>query len=129
MRRQRRDKAAAATGLAKRSTRAPGLALAQRVLAVLQQRGHQVAEDGARSGLDLRRHGHAGRQLDHLVADLHLAAVEGYAGEIAELLVLRLARARFRPARLVGRLFASLLARHRVLRNAQHLARQHARSA
>ena len=59
---------------------APALRLhspfAQALLFVASERGQQIADDPAGSGLDFDGYGHAGRKIDALVLDLHLAAVD-----------------------------------------------------
>ena len=83
--------------------------LAQAVVPVSQQGREQVADDTARAGLDLDGHRHAGRQIDQLVVDLHLRAVERDARRIDQLLARRLARGFVvlrRAARLVLGLFS-----------------------
>lgn len=54
-----------------------GLSLPQTLLLVPQQWRQQVFDDAALSGLDLRRHRHARREVDHTVFDLHSGFVEG----------------------------------------------------
>src|SRR6266536_2281379 len=52
------------------------LTLAQAVLSVFAQRREQIADDAALAGPDLSGDGHPRRQIDRLVLDLHLGAVE-----------------------------------------------------
>lgn len=58
---------------------------------VPHQRRQQIFDDAPQPGLDLDRHRHTGRQVDQLVLDLHLRAVERDAGGVEQFLPLRLA--------------------------------------
>jgi hypothetical protein len=72
--------------------------LPQSLLPVSEKRRQQIADDPARAGPDLDRHGHAGPR-DGLTLDLHLRAVERHARRVDELLALRLAGRFVRPRR------------------------------
>jgi hypothetical protein len=101
--------------------------LPQRLLLILEQRREQIAHHRALAGLDLHRHRHAGREIDHLVLDLHLRAVERDPRGIEQFLAFRLARGVVRAGHLVVRLLQRrFVPRDRVLRDAEHLAAQQA---
>ena len=53
-----------------------GSTFAQRFLSVFQHRRQEVADDSARARFDLDRNSHTGGQIDELILDLHLSAVE-----------------------------------------------------
>src|SRR3979411_147926 len=72
------------------------LPLPQGFLPVFCQRREQVADDSARTCLELDRHGHSGAELDALLVDLHLRAVKRDARGILKLLTFRLAGTRRR---------------------------------
>src|SRR5260370_41142882 len=52
------------------------LPLAQALLLVAHDRREQIAEHGALAGLDLHRDRHAEPEIDQVVVDLHVLAVE-----------------------------------------------------
>src|ERR1700730_3745248 len=64
------------------------LSFAQAILAVFAQGGEQITDDAALAGLDLGGDRHAGRQVDHLVLDPHLATVERDARRVSGPLVI-----------------------------------------
>ena len=61
--------------------------VAQAFVAIFEQRREQILDHPPRAGLDLDRHRHAGREVDHAVLDLHLRLVERDARGIDQLLV------------------------------------------
>src|SRR5580704_10784693 len=67
------------------------LALAQRLLPVAAQRRQEIAQNGSRSGLDLHRHCHPGRQIDHPVVDPDLRSAQRDARAVVQFLAFRLA--------------------------------------
>src|SRR5215471_147756 len=91
----------------------PPSPLVHDLLPVAHQRRQQIVEDAARSGLDLDRHRHAGREVDDLLVDQHRGAVERDARAVAQLLALRLARLVRRAGLPLGAILR-LVARNRV---------------
>src|SRR6202021_2043239 len=70
------------------------LSLPQALLLVAHERRQQILDDAPLSGLDLDRHRHAGRKVDHAAFDLHAHGVERDARRVEELLAGRFAGAR-----------------------------------
>jgi hypothetical protein len=59
--------------------------LAQTLLGVAQNGREQIIDDPPRAGPDLDRDGHARREIDQFVVDLHLGLVERHAGRVGGL--------------------------------------------
>jgi len=59
---------------------------------VLLDGGEEVGDDMARTGLNLNRHGHAGREVNHAVVNLHLRLIEAHTGGVDKLLPFGLTR-------------------------------------
>src|SRR5216683_6971260 len=107
-------------------TSAGALPLAQDLVPVAQQRRQEVAQDRPRAGLDFDRYRHAGRQIDHLLVDLHLRTVQRNTGAVVQFLALRLAGLVSRPLPAVLGPVSLPVTDDGVLRDAEHLALQEA---
>src|ERR1700704_550270 len=103
--------ASATSRRAKRRSREARSSLAQALLFVARERREQIADDAARTGLDLDGDGHPGREIDRLAFDLHPGPVERHARGVGQILALRFAAACFGALRLVARLVLRLVMR------------------
>jgi hypothetical protein len=90
---------------------------------VLEDRREQVAEHAALPGLDLDRHRHARAEVDEVVVDLHLGAIERDARGIGELLAFGLTAGvvRARHRLVVCCFLQRLVAADGILGDAEHL--------
>src|SRR5712675_2540500 len=100
--------------------------LAQALLLVARERREQIADDAARTGLDLDGDGHPGREIDRLAFDLHPGPVERHARGVGQILALRFAAACFGALRLVARLVLRLVVRDGVRGDGEDLALEQA---
>src|SRR3981081_1473674 len=103
--------ASATSRRAKRRSREARSSLAQGLLFVARERREQIADDAARTGLDLDGDGHPGREIDRLAFDLHPGPVERHARGVGQILALRFAAACFGALRLVAPLLLRLFLR------------------
>src|SRR5262249_3424348 len=85
-------------------------AFSEGLVLVAKERREEIADDPTRAGLDLDRDGHAGREIDCLVFDLHLSVVERHAGGVDQFLAFRLAAPCFHALRLLDYSFLWLVA-------------------
>ena len=57
-------------------------AIPKNLLFVFEQRREKITDDPTRAGFDFNRHCHARRQIDHLVLNLHLCAIQRHSRRV-----------------------------------------------